>query len=173
MGVGTLPHGGFSTNDKTMVLFKDVKEGQTIYLFNRNNAEYMEGVVSTVPTAPHYVPNQAVLMTDVSIRLEDSEKVYSIPENLSLTYAGDWCLATAQQDLLREIELLDAKAEKTINDVPRLEHIREKCKKLKLDLNPQLKAQMDNEKRFEKIEKNMEDISSMFKEFMRTQRTNV
>lgn len=152
-----------------MVLFKDAKEGQTVYLFNRNNAEYKEGVVSTVPTMPHYVPGQAVMMTDVSIKVEDSEKVYSIPENLSLTYAGDWCLATEQQDLLREIESLDAKAEKTINDVPRLEQIRDKCKKLKLDLNPQLKAQIDNERRFDKIEKNMEDLSSMFKEFMRTQ----
>lgn len=156
-----------------MVLFKDAKEGQTIYLFNRNDADYKTGVVSAVPTAPHYVPGQAVLMTDVSIMVEDSEKVYSIPENLSLTYAGDWCLATEQQDLLREIESLDAKAEKTINDVPRLEQIREKCKKLKLDLNPQLKAQIDNERRFEKLENNIGELSSMFKEFMRTQKPTI
>lgn len=156
-----------------MVLFKDAKEGQTVYLFNRNNAEYKEGVVSSAPSIPHYVPNQAVLMTDVSIRVEDSEKVYSIPENLSLTYAGEWCLATEQQDLLREIESVDAKAEKTINDLPRLEQIREKCKKLKLDLNPQLKAQQATEERFGRLEKNMEDLSSMFKEFMKTQSSSI
>lgn len=154
-----------------MILFKDTKEGQTVYLFNRNNADYKQGIISSAPTIPHYVPNQPVLMTDVSIKVEDEEKVYSIPENLSLTYAGDLCIATEQQDLLREIDSLDAKAEKTLNDVPRLQDIRERCKQLKLDLNPQLKSQLETEKRFEKLESNIGELSSMFKEFMRTQKT--
>lgn len=152
-----------------MILFKDTKEGQNIYMFNRQTAEFMVGSVSSAPTLPHYVPNQAVLMTDISIKSEGSTKNYSIPENLTVTYAGDWCLATEQQDLLREVEALEIQAEKQINDVPRLEEVREKCKKLKLDLNPQLRQHQETEERLNRMEKNMEDITSMFKTFMKKQ----
>lgn len=109
-------------------------------------------------------------MTDIAIRTDGEEKTYSIPENLALTYAGDWCLATEQHDLLREVEALDAQAEKQIADVPRLEEIREKCKKLKLDLNPQLKQQQETEQRFGRLEKNMEELSTMFKTFLNKQK---
>lgn len=150
-----------------MLLFKDTKEGQNVYMFNRKSAEYKVGSVSSAPSLPHYVQNSAVLMTDVIIKVEGSEKTYSIPENLSLTYAGDWCLATEQHDLLREVEALDAQAEKQIADVPRLEEVRERCKQLKLDLNPQLKAQEETEKRFSRLESNVSELTSMMKTFMK------
>lgn len=153
-----------------MILFKDVKEGQSIFMFCRKNADFSVGTVSSAPTLPHYVPNQAVMMTDLTIKADGSEKTYSIPENLALTYAGDWCLATEKQDLLREVEALDAQAEKQIADIPRLEEIREKCKKLKLDLNPQLKQQEETEQRFGRIEKSMEELSTMFKTFLSKQK---
>lgn len=152
-----------------MILFKDAKAGQNIYMFSRNNADFKVGCVSSAPSIPHYAPNQAVLMTDIVIKVDGEEKTYSIPENLALTYAGDWCLATDQHDLLREVEALDVQAEKQIADVPRLEQIREKCKQLKLDLNPQLKQQQETEQRFGRLEKNMEELSSMFKTFMKKQ----
>lgn len=154
-----------------MILFKDSKAGQNIYMFSRQNADFKVGCVSSAPSIPHYVPNQAVLMTDIAIKVDGEEKTYSIPENLALTYAGDWCIATDQQDLLREVEALDAQAEKQIADLPRLEEIREKCKQLKLDLNPQLKQQQLTEERFNRIESNMADLTSMFKTFMKKQNT--
>lgn len=156
-----------------MILFKDTKEGQSVYMFCRNNADYKVGTIINTPTMPHYTPNQPVLMVDLSIRVDDTEKTYSIPENLSVTYAGDWCIATEPQDLLREIESLDMKAEKGINDVPRLQDIREKCKKLKLELNPQLRAQQYTEQRFEKLENNLGELSNMFKEFIRNQKAGI
>lgn len=156
-----------------MVLFKDTKEGQNVFLFNRDTAEYKIGTITSQPTMPHYAPSQPILMVDVTIKTDDVIKTYSIPENLSVTYAGDWCIATEQQDLLREVETLDMKAEKAISEVPKLQEIREKCKKLKLDLNPQLKIQQATEERFGRIETNMEQLSAMFREFMNTQKPSI
>lgn len=138
-------------------------------MFCRHDADFKSGTVVTQPSVPHYSPNQPVFMVDVCIKLDDVEKTYSIPENLSLTYAGDWCIATECQDLLREVELLDQQAEKSINDVPRLEEIRERCAKLKLDLNPSLKERKENDERIARLESSVTRLTDMFAKFMNNQ----
>ncbi len=140
-------------------------------MFCRHDADFKSGTVVTQPSVPHYSPNQPVFMVDVCIKVDDVEKTYTIPENLSVTYAGDWCIATERQDLLREVELLDQQAETSINDVPRLEEIRNRCAKLKLELNPALKEKQENEERLAKLEDNMSRLTDMFAKFMNNQNT--
>lgn len=152
-----------------MLLFKDAKQGQTIYLLNRETAEYTTGTILSTPTFPHYEPGHPTMVVDVKIKVGEKELTYSIPENLSVTYGGDWCIATDQHDLLTELDAIEAASDKAIADYDRHKERKQKCASLRPVLNPELKEKQQTEERLTRIETGMENLSTMFQQFLQTQ----
>ena len=79
---------------------------------------------------------QSQMVVDVTIESEGKTATYTIPENLSVTYAGDIVLSTDKQGLLCEIEAMKNSAEKVLESVPRQREIIDKATTLLADLNP-------------------------------------
>lgn len=149
------------------MLFKDLKQGQLVHILDRKSAEYMTGKVVETPSLPHYDNRQPTMTVDVNIDIKGEKRVYAIPENLAVTYAGDLCIATEQKDLLNEVEQIEAKADEAIADYPRQQKVKEKCRQLVLDLNPSLKTQQANEARLNRLEQGQEKLLGMLERFMR------
>lgn len=58
---------------------------------------------------------QSQMVVDVTIEANSKTATYSIPENLSVTYAGDVVLSTDKQGLIAEVEQMKNTAERYLS----------------------------------------------------------
>lgn len=111
--------------------FKDVKQNYSIYILNKQDISITDGKVISVGF-PHMDLNnkptigQSQMVIDVTIESNGKTATYTIPENLSVTYAGDIVLSTDKQGLIAEVESMKNTAEKILESVPKQKEVVEK-----------------------------------------------
>lgn len=100
--------------------FKDVKQNYSVYILNKQDITITDGKVISVGF-PHLDLNtkpamgQSQMVVDVTIEANSKTATYSIPENLSVTYAGDVVLSTDKQGLMAEVEQMKNTAERYLS----------------------------------------------------------
>lgn len=100
--------------------FKDVKQNYSVYILNKQDITITDGKVISVGF-PHLDLNtkpamgQSQMVVDVTIEANSKTATYSIPENLSVTYAGDVVLSTDKQGLMAEVERMKNTAERYLS----------------------------------------------------------
>lgn len=111
--------------------FKDVKQNYSVYILNKQDITITDGKVISVGF-PHLDLNtkpamgQSQMVVDVTIEANSKTATYSIPENLSVTYAGDVVLSTDKQGLMAEVEQMKNTAEKILESVPKQKEVVDK-----------------------------------------------
>lgn len=147
--------------------FKDVKQSYSVYILNKQNMTIEDGKVTSVGF-PHMDLNSksAQMVVDVTIEASGKAATYTIPENLSVTYAGDIVLSTDKQGLLYEVEAMKNSAEKILESVPRQKEIIDKSTILLSELNPIYKEKQENEQRFSKMESSISRLEQTVNNFI-------
>lgn len=163
------------------MFFKDIKPNYPVYIFDKQTLEYIQGKVTSVSLPrmqqmsnvnglssinPMGVNNTAMVV-DVTIDAGGRSATYSIPENLSVTYAGNMVLSTESEGVVREIESVHNLAEQALNMVERQREIKDKTAALLVELNPVYKEKKDTEERFNKIETSVSEMKNMLSSFIR------
>lgn len=150
------------------MMFKDIKQNYHVHILDKEQVKYMKGKVISV-SFPRMMMTQsgAQQVVDVTIDCEGKTATYSIPEHLSVTYAGNYVLSTTLDNLSKEVESMKHTAEQIINSVDKQKEIVEKASHLLVELNPSFKEKKDIEERFNKIENNMTEMKSMLSSFIR------
>lgn len=108
---------------------------------------------------------QPQMVVDVTIEANSKTATYSIPENLSVTYAGDVVLSTDKQGLMAEVEQMKNTAEKILESVPKQKEVVDKTTVLLSELNPVYKKK-ETEQRFSKIEESISRMESTVNNFI-------
>lgn len=148
--------------------FKDIKQNYRIHILDKNEIKYMEGkVLSTSFPRMMMIHNGTQSVIDITIECEGKTATYSIPEYLSVTYAGNLVLSTNKENIAKEVESMKHTAEQIIDSVDKQKEIIEKASHLLIDLNPSFKEKKDIEDRFNKIETNMTEMKNMLSSFIR------
>ena len=151
--------------------FKDVKQNYSVYILNKQDITITDGKVISVGF-PHLDLNtkptmgQSQMVVDVTIQANSKTATYSIPENLSVTYAGDIVLSTDKQGLMAEVEQMKNTAEKILESVPKQKEVVEKTTALLSELNPIYKEKKETEQRFSKIEESISRMESTVNNFI-------
>ena len=151
--------------------FKDVKQSYSVYILNKQNMTISDSKVISV-SFPHMDMNnkpqlgQSQMVVDVTVESEGKTATYTIPENLSVTYAGDIVLSTDKQGLLCEVEAMKNSAEKVLESIPRQREIIDKATTLLADLNPIYKEKKQNEERFNKMETSINKLEQTVTNFI-------
>lgn len=149
------------------ITFKEIKRGFPVFILHKNgeNVKAAEGKVTNVSdphmpqnnpfssTSPSSFSQMQQLMIDVTIEEEGETKTYCIPENLSVTYAGDIILATERDGIIREVQALISQDDEHIKAVPMHEKRRAACSSILEQWDTAYKERKDNDKRFKGIEK--------------------
>ena len=155
------------------MIFKDIKKDYPVYILDKQELTISQGRVQSVgfPRAdllqrPTTTPAQIVV--DVTIENNGKAATYTIPENLSITYAGNLVLSTDKDGLIREIEALKNQAEQILASVDKQKEILEKATTLLADLNPVFKEKKETDLRFSKIESSISEMKDMFTKFINT-----
>lgn len=153
------------------MLFKDIKQDYPIYILDKGELTISQGKVMSVGFPRTDVLHSSLqspsqLVIDVTIQNGDKSATYTIPENLSITYAGDLVLSTDKEGLINEIEALKNRAEQVLTSVDRQKEILEKANDLLIDLNPAFKEKKETDMRFSKIEESVNELKDMFSKFL-------
>lgn len=150
---------------------KDVKQNYSVYILNKQDITITDGKVISVGF-PHLdlstkpAMGQSQMVVDVTIEANSKTAIYSIPENLSVTYAGDVVLSTDKQGLMAEVEQMKNTAEKILESVPKQKEVVDKTTILLSELNPVYKEKKETEQRFSKIEESISRMESTVNNFI-------
>lgn len=153
------------------MLFKDVKQNYTVYILDKQDMNISQAKVSAVGfPRMDIMQNTPNTQTVVDITLDSNGKIatYTIPENLSITYAGNIVLSTDKDGLMREIEAMKNNAEQVLASVDKQKQILDKANTLLSELNPIYKEKKETDLRFSKIENSISEMKDMFANFLNT-----
>lgn len=153
------------------MLFKDLKQNYPVHIFDKQNVEYIQGKVTSVSLPRMQMPNMNSLnnsmVVDITIDAGGRSATYTIPEGLSVTYAGNLVLSVEVDGVLKEIEAMKNTAEQVLNSVEKQKEIKKKTCELLVELNPVYKEKKDTEERFNKIETSVSEMKNMLSNFIR------
>lgn len=150
--------------------FKDIQKNHPVYILDKATVELRQGKV--IEAAPHLNTGLSTIsgsgqpMRDITIDIDGKQTVYTIPEHLSVTFAGDIVLATDKQDLSAEVERMRNESESVLNSVERMKTVKAKSEELLAELNPAIREKQETERRFKTIEDNVSGIRGMVKQLL-------
>ena len=159
------------------MLFKDVKQNYPVYILNKQDLSLTQGKAAQVPF-PRMEMNQKTgkteMVIDITIEANGKTATYVIPENLSVTYAGNLILSTDKMSLASEIEAMKNTAEQVLASVDHQKEVLEKSSSLLAELNPVYKEKQETEKRFSAIEEtvtgvkgSVDELKKMMSDFIK------
>ena len=149
--------------------YRDTKINDTIYILDKDKMVLQQGrVTATSPHVNNTYNTMAAgqMMRDIAIEVDGKNATYTIPENLSVTFAGSIVLATSQQGLSSEIERMKSEAEQALAMMEHHKMVIERSSGLLAELNPHVREKMENERRFKSIESDMSGIKTMMQELL-------
>ena len=152
-----------------MLLFKDLKNNCPVYILNKQDMSLTTGIVTSVgfPRVPTtYKPGQNTMVVDIAITADDKTATYEIPENLSVTYANNFVLATEKVGLAPDIEAIKNTADQIIKSYDSQKERYDKACSLLMDVKPEYKEKKETEDRLNKMEGSITEIKSMMEKLM-------
>lgn len=157
--------------------FKDMKQGYSVWFFDKERVKVYQGKVVSVAVprydAPMFGQIQAQpsgMVVDVTIDAEGAQKTYTIPESSSVAYAGVLVLSSEKTDIVREVEAVKAASEDALGRMERHREIVGRCSAVMEELNPAIAEKREQERRIEGIESEVKSLGEMVREFIREMR---
>lgn len=153
-----------------MLLFKDIKQNYPVYILDKQEFCIIQGKATAVSfprVEMNQKTNKAEMVVDVTVEADGKTATYTIPDNLSVTYAGNLVLSTEKPGLTGEVEALKAGAEQVIASVPQAQKIIDRASSVLAELNPIYKEKQETEQRFGKIETSISELKEMMQGFIK------
>ena len=150
--------------------FKDIKQGYPVYILDKSNLNFSQGKTTAVSFSRMGVnqkTGKAEMVRDITIEADDKTATYTIPEELSVTYAGNLVLSTDKQGLINDVNAVQSRAEQILAQREEAETLLAKAPGLLAELNPVYKEKQETEKRFSKIEDTIAEMKDMLSGFIK------
>jgi len=153
------------------MLFKDMKPGYPVYLLDKENMKAATGKIVNIGQ-PHFpspagnIPQTAQMFVDVTVESDKQTRTYSIPDTLSVTYAGALVLSTDREGILRDVEAMKSRSEEALNEVGRHRNTIAECDRILEEWNPAFAEKKRQDERISGLETEVKGLGSMLREFI-------
>lgn len=101
------------------------------------------------------------MVVDVTIEDGGFTRTYTMPDNISVTYANNLVLSTDMEGVLREVEILKNQRTEELSKVDEYKKDVDDCEKILAEWNPVFREKRETEERFTKLETSMSDLKNM------------
>lgn len=145
------------------MLFKDLKSGNTIFIFDRENVTFSQVKVLEV-TPPHFdkhFGNLTEMVVDVTI--EGYPKPYTFKDGTDTGYLNNLVITTDRDKALLEVENLQIQSEQAWNKRDFYKETADKCSQIRAEHSPLFKEKKQTEERFSKLENSVGELKDMIK----------
>lgn len=145
------------------MLFKDLKSGYPIYIFDRDKVTFTQTKVLSVnpPHFDNHYGNPTEMVVDVTI--EGMPKPYTFKENTDTGYLNNLVITTERDKALLEVENLQTQSEQAWNKRDTYKEIADKCAQIRAEFSPAFKEKKETEERFSKLEGSVSELKDMIK----------
>lgn len=143
------------------MLFKDLKAGYTLFIFDREKVSFTPAKVLEV-TPPHFDSHfggTTEMVVDVTI--EGFPKSYTFKESTNVGYLTNLVISTEREIALREVEALRTQSEKAWENRESYKETAEKCSHILSEFNPLFKERKETEERFTRLESSVGELKDM------------
>lgn len=154
------------------MLFKDMKQGYTVYFLDKESVRGYQGKVVSVAVPRYDAPifgqqsQPSGMVVDVTIEAEGATRTYTIPESSSVAYAGTLVISTDRDGVVREAESIKAAAQDALSKVEHYRDAVDKCDALLEEWNPALAEKREQERRIGGIENEVKNLGTLVREFI-------
>lgn len=143
------------------MLFKDVKQGYPLYIFDRNNVSIKTGNVTAV-SFPHISTKvNSGMVVDVTVNIDGASQQYEIKDVSECAYVGTTMLSPNIDSVLNEVKVVKAQSEEIIKSIDKHQETINKCAALLAEFDPAYKEKRVNEERLNRIEKSIEKLTAI------------
>lgn len=144
------------------MIFKDVKQGDAIYLFDRNNISVQTGKVTAV-TGSHAgkYNNVFEMVVDITVNTDGNTQTYTFKDSNEVSYNGQIMLTPNKENVVREVKQLKSQAEDVLNNVEKSKETISKCSTLIAEFDPIYKERKENDERYSKLESEIASIKEL------------
>lgn len=158
--------------------FKELKPNYPIHILDKTEGvKYVLGKVLNVgqprynmPTqqAPGSMPNFSMpsMKVDVTIEADGKTNTYALTENVSVDSIGNILFSIDKDGIIRELDATISHCEQYLSEEERIKKDLNDSKMLKGQLDTSYKDKQEVDRRFEKIEKNQEEMGDMMRKIM-------
>lgn len=100
------------------MLFKDLKQGCSVYMFDRNNIEVHTVQVVTVST-PHMdkYNNQFDMVVDVAVLDAGKTQTYTFKDSNEVGYTGQLMITPNKECVIKELQLLKSQSQTILDNI--------------------------------------------------------
>ncbi len=145
------------------MMFKELKSGYPIYLFDRSSLRYEQAKVMSVQG--NFSPTTFGKMeVNVTVQTADGKQnTYSVTDTEQTAYAGTMLLAISKDCVINEVNALKSNSEEVLSKVEEHKLIVEKCGKLLSELDTAFRDQQRTNERLDKMESKLDEIFKFVK----------
>lgn len=144
------------------MIFKDVKQGQTVYLFDRNTVDMKECKVTQVGLSHIDTFNkQFEMVIDITIDTGNGQQTYTFKDSNEVGYAGQLMITPNRDNVLREIQSLKSQSEETLNKIDQYKQTVEKCNTLLATFDPIYKDKKETDEKFSRLESSINELKEL------------
>lgn len=153
-----------------LMLFRDVKQGYPVYIFNRKDVSVKVGKVVNTP-----VPNFDVKMgsskmvVDLSVDVDGKITSYVFEDTSEVGYFNDYVISVNRDAVLREIERVKNQSEEALKMVDYHKGAVIKCNDLMKEYSPEFREKTEASERMNalegKVDKLTEALSKLIGKF--------
>ena len=146
------------------MMFKELKSGYPIYLFDRASLRYEQAKVMSAQ--PNYQPTTiGKLETNITVQTKDGKQnTYSVTDSEQAAYAGTLLIASNKEAVINEVNILKSNSEEVLNKVEEHKHIVSECGKLLSELDTTFRDQQRTNERLDKLENKLDEIFKFVKQ---------
>lgn len=139
-------------------MFKELKAGYPVYLFDRASLDYEQAKVMNV--LPNYnVGNYGKMEVNVTIQTKDGKQnTYSVADTEQSAYAGNLLVSTSKECVINEINALRNNSDEILQNVESYKRIVKECDKLLAELDTEFRDKKNTEHRLDTLEQTMQEI---------------
>lgn len=151
------------------MLFKDLKNGYPIYIFDRSEVNVSQGKVANVgvPHIDSHYGNPTEMVIDITIEDGGQIKTYTFKDGTETGYVNNFVISTSRDTILREVEALKNQSEQELSKRQVYEANIEKCSTILSEFNPAFKEKKENEERFSNLENSVGELKDMIKSLVK------
>ena len=145
------------------MMFKELKSGYPIYLFDRASLKYEQAKVMNVQ--PNYQAGYGKMEVNVTVQTKDgNQNIYSVTDTEQSAYANTLLLTTSKDCVINEVNVLKANSEEVLSKVDEHRRIVEECGKLLSELDTSFRDQQRTNERLDNLESKLDEIFRFVKQ---------
>lgn len=158
------------------MIFKDLKAGFPVFLFDRATRKFRQGKVMNAPSPdisgskPNMMPqmpgmpNFGTMNVKVNIQMEDGKQsTYSVVDTEQTAYSDTLVISCSKESIINEVNALKNQANDIINKMPDFEQTVKDCDQLLSELDTSFRDQQRTNQRLDKMENKLDEIFKFVK----------